>query len=250
MSSATITVRPTSTLTLTEWTELWRLTDAFYETTRDHAEAKLGQHRHIALFRSDDDGALIGMAAIDVYPVRFEARELAVIFTSHVLLDERYRGLNLIQRLGLRSFLRARARFPFRPIYWFFDTFSYKSYLLLPRNFSEFWPRLDRATPPREQALIDRLAREKYGTAWQPETGVVTRSGLKRLRSHAAPVDENPSKNPHVQFFVDINPGHAGGDMLVCLCPLNSANWFSVAARALHRMIRRRVDRSASSHLI
>ena len=36
--------------------------------------------------------------------------------------------------VGFRTFLEARIRFPFRSIYWFFDTFSYKSYLLLPRN--------------------------------------------------------------------------------------------------------------------
>ncbi|HEX5126843.1 MAG TPA: hypothetical protein VFW00_08885, partial [Rhodocyclaceae bacterium] len=97
--------------------------------------------------------ALVGMASVDVFPMEFEGRKLAVIYTSHVLLHEAYRGHNLIQRVGFRSFLETRLRYPLRPIYWFFDTFSYKSYLLLPRNFRDYWPRFDRPTPAWEQAL-------------------------------------------------------------------------------------------------
>ena len=75
------------------------------------------------------------MAAIDVYPAEFRGRKLAFIATPHVLIREHWRGRNLIQKLGLRTFLAARLRHPFRSIYWFFDTLSYKSYLLLTAEF-------------------------------------------------------------------------------------------------------------------
>ena len=91
------------------------------------------------------NGALLGMAAIDIYPAEFRGRKIVVISTAHVLIRENWRGRNLVQKLGLRTFLAARLRYPLRPIYWFFDTFSYKSYLLLPRNFRTFWPRRDAA---------------------------------------------------------------------------------------------------------
>jgi hypothetical protein len=157
-----------------------------------------------------------------------------VIYTSHVLLREEYRGHNLIQRAGLLTFLRTRLRFPFRPVYWFFDTFSYKSYLLLPRNFREYWPRFDRQTPERERALMNQLATQFYGEAWRPAQGIVARSGRKRLRPETAPIDEKLA-TPEVDFFVRANPGHAEGDMLVCLCPLKATNWLSVGVRALRR---------------
>src|SRR5262245_38811718 len=130
---AIIDVLPTPAVVPPVWDEIWALTRAYYETERGYAEERLKERQRIALFRSSGSRALIGMASIDVYPAVFQGRRLAVIFTSHVLLREEHRGQNLIQQLGLRTFLGARLRYPLRPIYWFFDTFSCKSYLLLAR---------------------------------------------------------------------------------------------------------------------
>jgi hypothetical protein len=236
----TIDVVPTAAVSAPTWDEIWRLTQTFYDTERDYAEGKLKEHQRTVLFRSGGQRALVGMVSMDVYPVVFRGRRLAGIYTSHVLLDERHRGHNLIQRVGLRTFLETRLRFPFRPIYWFFDTFSYKSYLLLPRNFREFWPRFDRQTPEREHALMNQLAAQAYGSAWRPAQGIVARSGRKRLRPETAPLEPKLAGTSDLEFYARANPGHADGDMLVCLCPLTAANWLSVGIRALKRSRRTR----------
>ncbi|MGH8639919.1 MAG: hypothetical protein ACREUZ_22570, partial [Burkholderiales bacterium] len=193
------------------------------------------ERQRVALFRSGGDGSLAGMASLDVYPVSFEGRRLAAIFTSHVVLHEQHRGHNLIQRLGLRVFLQTRLRHPFRRIFWFFDTFSYKSYLLMARNFRHFWPRRGRETPRWELRLMDQLANEIYGKDWQSARGIVRRSGRKRLRPGTAPVDGAPATDADFEFYTRCNPGHAEGDMLVCLCPLTLSNWLNIATRALAR---------------
>jgi|SRR5882724_63640 len=230
----------TTALAPSVWNEIWTLTNAFFDTDRAYAESKLQEHQLIALFRTKNEGVLIGMASMDVYPVSFQGRRLAIIYTVHVLLYEEYRGHNLIQRLGLRIFFKTRLRFPFRSIYWFFDTYSYKGYLLLPRNFREFWPHPERATPEWERALIDHLALRTYRSAWRPEPGIVFRSDRKRMRSDVAPLNLNIPVTPELKFFSRANPGHAEGDMLVCLCPLTIANWISVGIRVFQRMRRRR----------
>ena len=168
------------------WDEIWTLTQEFYDVERDYAEAELRRRQSIAMFRMN--GALLGMAAIDIQVTEFRGRRLAAISTAHVLIRENWRGRNLIQKLGMRMFLRARLRHPLRPIYWFFDTFSYKSYLLLPRNFRTYWPRHDQPTPEPRAALIDQLATQAYGPAWRPARGLAVRSGQKRLRETAAPL--------------------------------------------------------------
>jgi hypothetical protein len=236
----TIDVLPTAAVTPQAWDEIWRLTQTFYDAERGYTERKLQEHRRTVLFRSRSGGALVGMASMDVYPAVFQGRPLAVIYTSHVLFQQQHRGHNLIQRLGFRTFLRTRLRYPFRPIYWFFDTFSYKSYLLLPRNFRDFWPRFDRQTPAWEHALMNQLAARTYGSAWRPAHGIVARSGQKRLRPDAAPLEQGLAETPDIEFFARANPDHAEGDMLVCLCPLTAANWLSVAVRAFNRSPRMR----------
>ncbi|HEX6690162.1 MAG TPA: hypothetical protein VF110_03355 [Burkholderiales bacterium] len=234
---ASIDVLPTTGIASPIWDEIWGLTQAYYDTDRDFVEARLRAHSSLGLIRAQAAGELVGMASVDVYEETFRGRRLAVIFTSHVLLREAHRGHNLIQRLGLRVFLQTRLRHPLLPIYWFFDTFSYKSYLLLSRNLREYWPRHDRPTPEWEGALMAHLAERMYGADWRPEQGIVARSGRKRLRAEAAPIDGEISRAPDLRFFVRSNPGHAEGDMLVCLCPLSLANWAGVAWRALGRAL-------------
>jgi hypothetical protein len=231
-------VLPTRTLTAPMWDEIWALTSEFFDVERAFAEAELLKRQSVALIRMN--GALLGMASIDIYPAMFRGRRLAVIATTHVLLRENWRGRNLLQRLGFRTFLATRLRHPFRPIYWFFETFSYKSYLLLPRNFVQYWPRHEQPTPEAAAALIDQLASHRYGPAWRPSRGIAVRSGRKRLRETAAPLAPGLDAGPDVEFFVRANPGHAEGDMLVCLCPLTLRNWLSVGRKMLERARRLR----------
>jgi hypothetical protein len=225
------------TISPAQWEEIWTLTQEFYDVERDHAEAELRKRQRIALFHMN--GALLGMAAIDVYRHDFRGRPIVAIATSNVLIRENWRGRNLVQKLGFRTFLAARLRHPLRPIYWFFDTSSYKSYLLLPRNFRTWWPRFDQPTPAPVAALLDELATRAYGPAWRPARGIVVRSGRKRMREAAAPLELTADSDPAQRFFATSNPGHAEGDMLVCLCPLTLANWFTLARRASARLRRR-----------
>ena len=94
------------------WDEIWALIQRFYEADRGYVEELIRHHGSIALCRTAGDGRLVGITALDVYPTEFEGRKVAVIFTSHVMLEEAFRGQNLLQRLGWRTFLRTRLRFP------------------------------------------------------------------------------------------------------------------------------------------
>lgn len=218
------------------WDEIWALTQTFFQTERHYAEQKLKRRQRIVLFRAGPGRELIGIASIDIYPVLFKRRKLVAIHTSHVLLKEAYRGRNLLQRIGFNTFLEVRARYPLHRIYWFFETFSYKSYLLLPRNFRDYWPRPEQTTPDWERALMDYLATLIHRSAWRAERGIVMRSGQKRLQPDAAPLTDGASASPELAYFERANPGHAQGDMLVCLCPLTVANWTHAARKAMQRL--------------
>lgn len=229
-----ISIRPSRSLSPAELDEIWALTERYVDTPRPHYEEKLLALPEVSLWRARG-GALVGLAGLHVYPVPWRARTRIVIFTSSVVTDERFRGRNLVLRTGLRVLLRAKLRRPLATAYWFFDTFSYKSYLVLARNLREFWPRRGRAIPPDTLAFIDELARDRYGPDWNRHTGVVRRSGHKRLRPATAPIDGALSSDPDVSFFQAANPGHGEGDMLVCLAPLTAGNLLGAITRLAAR---------------
>jgi len=240
-----IEVRPSHALTDAERDEIWAVTERYVETDRAVYEKKLRGVAEVGLFRAAS-GALVGLTSYEAYDVTWEGARRRVVFTSNVVVDERHRKRNLPLRLGARVFARERLRHPLRPIDWLFDTFSFRSYVLLPRNFADFWPRRDRSMPPDVAAYVDFLARRRYGDAWRPETGVVARAG-KRLRPETAPVGAAERADPDIRFFAETNAGHAEGDMLVCLVPLTLRNWAAVLGRAARKGVRAREMRRSGA---
>jgi hypothetical protein len=229
-----ISIRPSASLSPGELEEIWTLTSRYVDTPRPHYESKLLALPEVGLWRVRG-GALAGLVSLDVYPVLWQGQTRIIIFTSSVVADERFRGRSLVLKTGLRLLLREKLRRPFAKAYWFFDTFSYKSYLIPARNFREFWPRRNQPTPADTAAFIDRLATERYGADWSRETGVVRRSGYKQLLPETAPIDGQSRSDPDVRFFAAANPGHRDGDMLVCLAPLTARNLFGAIRRARSR---------------
>lgn len=216
--------------------ELWALARRFHDTDEAYFAAGLAKHREVVRFR-ERRGALVGLAAIDVlhHPLPPTGELATLLFTSNVVIEPAYRGHNLVQRAGARTFLETRFRYPRRRIFWLFDTFSYKSYLLLARNFETFWPHPSREMPRDMRRFRDEVAARHYGPAFDPSCALVRRSGRKRLRPETAPIGERELHNPHVRHFVELNPGHHEGDMLVCLAPLDLGNWSTIVRRALRR---------------
>jgi hypothetical protein len=226
----------TASLGPQDWERIWAFACRYTEASRELFEQSLRRREHLC---SAVDGAeLVGIAAVDTAAVRFEDRTVVRIFTSNTLIAESHRGRNLIQRWALGELVRARLRHPLSAIYWFFDTFSYRSYLLLCRNFHDYWPRRDTPTPPALLRLMDAFATPLYGDAWDVARGLVRANG-KRLKEFVSPIDDRARANPDVQFFEARNPGHADGEMLVCLAPLHARNCALIAGRALARAARR-----------
>lgn len=241
-----IVLRRSDSLTAAELDEIWSVTDRYIETERALHEAKLRAVSEVGLWRTRA-GRLVGLVSLDVYRVDWEGRTCVIFFTSSVVIDAPYRGRNLVLRTGLMAYWREKRRRPWERAFWFFDTFSYKSYLILPRNLAEFWPRRDRATPPDVARFIDFLARDRYGSAWSSAAGVVAASGHRRLRAQTAPIDDAQRRDPDVEFFASANPGHQRGNMLVCLVPLSLSKLGHAVLRALLKpLARRRTTRTGS----
>ena len=226
-----ISIRSSSSLTARELEEIWALTERYVDTPRAQYESALLALPEIGLWRVRA-GPLVGLVGLDVHTVAWRGRTRVIIFTASVVADERFRGRNLVLKTGLRLLLREKMRRPLARAYWFFGTYSYKSYLLLSRNFREFWPRHDRITPVDIAAFIDSLASARFGSDWNPAKGIVRRSGYKQLRPEAAPIEQKLRFDPDVSYFEAANPGHGQGDMLVCLGPLTLRNLFGAVRRA------------------
>ena len=127
---------------------------------------------------------------------------------------------------------------PLTPVYWFLISKGYKTYLLLSRNYTTYWPRHDKATPSWERTLIGHLATDKYGSSYRPATGVLrfeAREG--RLKDGVAPVDPEALTHPDIRFFLQRNPGHVDGDELCCVGKVDMGLWTKFTGRLMTKAV-------------
>lgn len=224
-------------LTASEREEVWSCYSRFVERPREDFERKLERASNVNLYRHAG-GELLGFEAYRILRVRVEGRTCVVVYTMFVDLETRVRGHNFLQMTTLGRLLLLLTYYPFRGLYLVGTSASYKSYLLLTHNVTEFWPRRDRTTPPFVKALLDSVMREMGFGGWNPETGVL--EGHGRLRYREGIVAEDRPSDPDAHFYARLNPGQFEGDALACLVPISRKNVAALSATTLRRWLRYR----------
>lgn len=213
---------------------------AFAEMSVEDFRASIDAKDTLMLVR--DGERVVGTLAAKWHGVPHPAtgRLHHVLTVHHTAILPEYRGRNIVQHSGLKLLLRHRRRHPLAPTWWLFDTFSFRSYLGMSRNFPFSWPTPRRpVTPPGPAALVDALLRKEAGPRWDPQAGIVRWTG-RRLRDDEHPSPERIASDPDVAFFVARNPGHREGHCLACVASLSWTNlalaaWNSFVARPLRR---------------
>ncbi len=223
-------LRPVPQLTPDEWSEVLTFGSRYFEGA---LEASLRTKQEVILLR-DQAGSLVGIGGVEMFDLTVNGRTVTVIHAGNAAFADETRGQSHVQRLGFRYFLRAKGAHPLRPVYLAYTTFSWRSYLMLTRNFGVSWPRADAVMQEEVAALYELVGRRLMGERFESASGL-TRNLERRLRPEIAALPARLEQDVDARFFVQRNPGYASGDVVLCLAPLDAGNWWSVARRALRR---------------
>jgi len=243
LTSETVSVRRLDRRT-TE--DMWRVFHCYYEdVARPRFEEDLRPKSHVILLRDSGDRSLQGFSTLQTYERTVQGRRLAVLYSGDTIVGQAYWGQTALQKAWLAYAMRLKLRFPHLPTYWFLITKGYKTYLLMSRNFPEYWPRWDQATPSWQQAVLDHLATEKFGDTYDPEAGVIRHDEpLGKLREGIAPIQEETRRaHQDIRFFAEQNPGHLQGDELCCLGRIDLALCRAYLTKLGRRTLRRATRR-------
>lgn len=160
----------------------------------------------------EDDGQIRGFSTLLVRD--------GVVHSGDTIVHRDAWGSNALARTWLEAIRELR------PQYWLLITSGFRTYRFLPVFWKEFWPRHDATERP---ALLETLARERFGDRYAG--GIVRFEYPQVLRNGLKEVPPSRLTNPHVNFFLRANPGHACGDELACLCPLAAENQTAAGRR-------------------
>ena len=232
----TLSVRsiPACELTNFQLEEIWTFYSRFVDRPKVPFLDAVRKTDDVFLGRASGDGSLRAFAAATTVEVDWRGRRYGILYAAWGGIDPSFRGGDLIQRAGFATFLKYRRQHPLRPAYFMMMSSTYKSYLLMSRNFAEFWPNRRFSTPERERALMDAGMRQIAGTDWDPAAGVVRRHGALRYLEGVVS-DDGDFGEPDIAFYGALNPRQHEGDSLACLAPLSLKNWVFMASRAVRR---------------
>jgi hypothetical protein len=207
------------------------LSHHFDGVTRDQFERDLAEKNWVVEIRRD--GRLLGFSTLLACEAHLDGRALTAIYSGDTIVAPEAWGSPALARTWIAAVNHLRAAGPSRPCYWLLLTSGFRTYRFLPVFWREFFPRHATPTPPREERLLHHLAAARYGAWHDPASGIVRFPRPQRLRGQLAAVPTGRAADADVAFFLNRNPGHAGGDELACLTEISENNLTAAGRRML-----------------
>ncbi len=235
MTMLTSQTLPRAELTDETIREMFRVfSENFEQTSLEVFQRDLGNKNWVILLRNTEHNAIQGFSTLALYETCFNRQRISVVYSGDTIIRREYWGTPELPRSWVHTVLEKSAHMP-QPLYWLLISSGYKTYRFLTVFYKEFYPRHDQPTPPKMQALMDHLARERFGADYHPDLGIVRfKDGATPLREGVAEVTDERLHDPHVAFYIERNPGHINGDELVCLTRVHPDN-FTPAGRRMAR---------------
>lgn len=198
--------------------QMWLVFSKYYErVSRRSFLSDLNDKSDVILLRDEQSTDVVGFSTLTTYRREIQGRSFVVIFSGDTVIEKAYWGQTKLHSQFVRYLVACKLANPFTPVYWFLISKGYKTYLLLSRNFLEYWPRYDCPTPDWQRELIDSLAGERFGDDYDKENGIVAFESHGSVCENVAPVAEGMLKKADIRFFVEQNPNHHLGHELCCL---------------------------------
>jgi hypothetical protein len=219
-------------LTIDERAAMFALLDAHFDGVRPDVFDRDLEEKDWVL-RIVREGALVGFSTLQVYPTTFAGHHLNVIYSGDTVVAPEAWGTPVLAR-GWIALVRAiQAIRPDEPWYWLLLSSGFRTYRFLPVFWREFWPRHGAQLDDARREMTSALARERFNDCYDEQAGIVRFPLPQRLRPHLARIPEGRDLDPHVQFFLERNPGHSDGDELVCLTALSDDNLTAAGVRVV-----------------
>jgi len=227
------TVVPCSEISPQLFHEMLALMQASYDgVSRESFEADFRRKQWVILLYHS--GRLCGFSTQVLAVHQVNDVPVRILFSGDTIIDPRYWGSLALPVAFARLGLALQAKDPGSPLYWLLISKGYKTYRYLPIFYNDFYPRHDLATPVWEKQVIDQVAQARFGSRYDSFSGCIRGCpGSQRLRPGVADIEDRRLADPHIAFFLKVNPNHAAGDELVCIARLQRDNFTNFLRRLI-----------------
>ena len=236
-------VIPRERVTPSDREDMYHLLESYFQNTSVQQFAHdLAEKDTVILLRSPEDARVVGFSTLMKIEVTIENRRVVGFFSGDTIIAREHWGSSLLARLWVTTVFREadciRQHSPDTLFYWFLISAGYKTWRYLPTFFVAYAPHPDVHPSPFDRQVVQTLAAKKFGDDYHAETGIVRFRRASPLRPGVAEVTERRLRDPLVEFFIRMNPGHRQGDELACLVPIRRSNLTPAGLRMLKAGLR------------
>lgn len=188
--------------------------------------------KNAVILLEDPEGVLRGFSTLLVYETTAPGYPVTVVYSGDTIVERAWWRHATLAKTWIQS-VRRLAPEGGGDLYWLLLTSGYRTYRFLPVFFRSFHPRYD-AEEDGVRAMLDAIAREQFGPRYDPSSGLVRFAQPYVLADDLLDVPHGKSTDPHVQCFLERNPGFVVGDELACLTRIHDDN-LTAAGRRMAR---------------
>lgn len=165
-------------------------------------------------------GHVIGFSTIQIY----QHADAIIIYSGDTIVMPEHWKQQVLHKAWINRMALLKQENPDLPVYWLLlvkGLRTYKYLKVFAKTFYPNWKKLE----PKLKHLADSLAAEKFGSLYNPQTGVVEcPEHYGYLQASLANISPTLHTKPEVNFFMQKNPHYARGHELVCLCEISPEN--------------------------
>lgn len=198
------------------------LESCFDGVSREQFELDLAWKNWVVILMKG--GQMVGFSTLALETATYQGCGIHVLYSGDTLVLPQGRASTTLPRAWIAAVRGLKERLPGQRLFWLLLTSGFRTYRFLPVFWKEFYPRFDKETPAGVRDMMNQLAANRFGSQYDPNTGLVRFEHPQRLRHGWGIIPQGRLSDAHVGFFAGKNPGHMQGDELVCLTEIHEDN--------------------------
>src|SRR5690606_20602636 len=198
--------------------EMFKVFSRYYDhVAMDQFLSDLSRKSGAFVVRRQHDNAIVGFSTFGVYHLEVDGRRIKGVFSGDTVLEKEHWGNRAINAAFVRRVLWEAIKNPLTPQYWFLISKGYKTFLLLSRNFPEYYPH------PRQPNEHLRHIAQAYcqqlfpGKLDQASMVLDFGQGYNCLKSDITPITASLRQQADIACFERCTPNWERGTELPCV---------------------------------
>ncbi len=225
-------------ISIKEIREMFKVFCRYYEnTSMEQFVADLSKKTGAFIIRRKLDDAIVGFSTMGIYHLNVDGRKIRGIFSGDTILDKDYWGNRAMNAAFVKRVLWEAIKDPLTPQDWFLISKGYKTFLLLTRNFPDYYPHPERETP--ELKRITQAYCDEFFLGYLNRERMVLDfgEGYNCLKDEVTPITHEQRQEADIAFFEKCNPDWARGTELPCVARADLMTFFQVIVPQITKLL-------------